>query len=70
MKNLISQNGVSVSSNREVRRFKCRECGAVFDSNEYTVTNNTLQSIISFILKDKCFTCKNDCIIIDEPYED
>lgn len=76
MKSLISQNGVIVSNAREVRRFKCKDCGAVWDSDEYMVSNstnfifnNTLQEGGCFIIKDNCFTCRKECIIVEKVSE-
>lgn len=80
MKRLISQNGVNIDSSKEFKVFECNHCGAVFESDEYIVegfieaekdnTLNTFTTIGKVKLIDNCFTCMEECIIIEDKVED
>jgi hypothetical protein len=58
MKTLLYQNSILITKKRRYEVFVCKNCGAIFESDEYENLEN--------IIRDTCITCKNFCIIKKE----
>lgn len=79
MKRLISQNGIEIDSLKEFKVFDCKNCGCKFESNEYEVEilkrlftdfPDILAPQIPFYKYiDTCFTCKENCIIVEDRFD-
>jgi len=78
MKNLISQNSITIQE-KPVRIFECYQCGAIFNSDEYstsslkeTTKERTYNENVNIVKtknivkhEDICYTCKQSCIIYE-----
>lgn len=63
MKQLLSQNGIKIYP-KLFKEFSCKNCGAIFVSDEYNVRKRlNLSDKMDIIYFDECFTCSNPCII-------
>lgn len=61
MKDLLSQNNFKFDK-IEFKKFVCNDCGAIFQSDEYTTRESKKDINMSYFI-DTCITCKSECII-------